>query len=94
MKEAFDPAMAGSSFASRIEACSATGPRAGLIDDHMGAKMGASDFIVADLAHDNLGAYREAGFAEGLGKPVANGPKPYGRRFRSWRSSRMIVGFP
>jgi nucleoside 2-deoxyribosyltransferase len=26
--------------------------------------------LVADLTHNNLGAYWEAGFAEGLGKPV------------------------
>lgn len=45
-------------------------PRAGLIDDRMRVEIRASDFIVADLTHDNLGAYWEAGFAEGLGKPV------------------------
>ena len=27
-------------------------------------------FIIADLTHDNNGAYWEAGYAEGLGKPV------------------------
>ena len=27
-------------------------------------------FVIADLSHDNLGAYWEAGYAEGLGKPV------------------------
>ena len=27
-------------------------------------------FVLADLTHDNFGAYREAGYAEGLGKPV------------------------
>lgn len=45
-------------------------PRAGLIDDRMRVEIRASDFVVADLTHDNLGAYWEAGFAEGLGKPV------------------------
>ena len=45
-------------------------PKAGLIDDRMRVEIRASDFIVADLTHDNLGAYWEAGFAEGLGKPV------------------------
>ena len=29
-----------------------------------------SAFVIADLTHDNHGAYWEAGYAEGLGKPV------------------------
>lgn len=45
-------------------------PRAGLIDDRMRVEIRASDFVIADLTHDNLGAYWEAGYAEGLGKPV------------------------
>jgi hypothetical protein len=45
-------------------------PRAGLIDDRMRVEIRASDFIIADLTHDNPGAYWESGFAEGLGKPV------------------------
>lgn len=45
-------------------------PRAGLIDDRLRVEIQASDFVVADLTHDNLGAYWEAGYAEGLGKPV------------------------
>lgn len=45
-------------------------PRAGLIDDRLRVEIQASDFLVADLTHDNLGAYWEAGYAEGLGKPV------------------------
>lgn len=45
-------------------------PIAGLIDDRMRVEIRASDFVVADLTHDNLGAYWEAGYAEGLGKPV------------------------
>lgn len=45
-------------------------PIAGLIDDRMRVEIRASDFVVADLSHDNLGAYWEAGYAEGLGKPV------------------------
>lgn len=45
-------------------------PRAGLIDDRLRVEIQASDFLVADLSHDNLGAYWEAGYAEGLGKPV------------------------
>lgn len=45
-------------------------PRAGLIDDRLRVEIQASDFLIADLTHDNLGAYWEAGYAEGLGKPV------------------------
>ena len=29
-----------------------------------------AELVVADLTHDNPGAYWEAGYAEGLGKPV------------------------
>ena len=45
-------------------------PIAGLIDDRMRVEIRSADFIVADLTHDSPGAYWEAGFAEGLGKPV------------------------
>lgn len=45
-------------------------PKAGLIDDRLRVEIQASDFVVADLSHDNLGAYWEAGYAEGLGKAV------------------------
>lgn len=45
-------------------------PMAGLIDDRMRVELRAADFVVADLTHDSPGAYWEAGFAEGLGKPV------------------------
>jgi len=45
-------------------------PRAGLIDDRLRVEIQSADFLVADLTHDNLGAYWEAGYAEGLGKPV------------------------
>jgi hypothetical protein len=45
-------------------------PRAGLIDNRLRVEIQSSDFLVADLTHDNPGAYWEAGYAEGLGKPV------------------------
>jgi len=45
-------------------------PKAGLIDNSLRVEIQASDFVIADLTHDNLGAYWEAGYAEGLGKPV------------------------
>jgi len=45
-------------------------PRAGLIDDRLRVEIRSSRFVIADLTHSNLGAYWEAGYAEGLGKPV------------------------
>lgn len=44
--------------------------QAGVIDDIMRVTIRDSTFIIADLTHDNKGAYWEAGYAEGLGKPV------------------------
>lgn len=46
------------------------GQQAGLIDDHLRVEIRQSRFLIADLTHHNKGAYWEAGFAEGLGKPV------------------------
>jgi hypothetical protein len=43
---------------------------AGLIDDNLRVKIRQSRFLIAELTHQNRGAYWEAGFAEGLGKPV------------------------
>ena len=45
-------------------------PRAGSIDERLRVEIRRSAFVVADLTDANLGAYWEAGFAEGLGKPV------------------------
>lgn len=45
-------------------------PRAGLIDDRMRLEIRTSQFLIADLTHGNAGAYWEAGYAEGLGRPV------------------------
>ena len=44
--------------------------QAGVIDDIMRIQIRDSAFVIADLTHDNHGAYWEAGYAEGLGKPV------------------------
>ncbi len=44
--------------------------RAGLIDDLMRVQIRQSRFVISDLTHHNNGAYWEAGYAEGLGKPV------------------------
>jgi len=47
-----------------------TEPKAGLIDDRLRVEIRNSRFLISDLTHDNNGAYWEAGYAEGLGKPV------------------------
>lgn len=43
---------------------------AGIIDNIMRVQIRDSAFVIVDLTHDNPGAYWEAGYAEGLGKPV------------------------
>jgi hypothetical protein len=45
-------------------------PRAGSISNRMRVEIRRSKYLVAELTHSNAGAYWEAGFAEGLGKPV------------------------
>lgn len=44
--------------------------RAGVIDNIMREQIRDVAFVIVDLTHDNSGAYWEAGYAEGLGKPV------------------------
>lgn len=44
--------------------------RAGVIDNIMRVEIRDAAFVIADLTHDNYGAYWESGYAEGLGKPV------------------------
>jgi hypothetical protein len=44
--------------------------QAGIIDNIMRAHIRVAAFVLVDLTHDNSGAYWEAGYAEGLGKPV------------------------
>jgi hypothetical protein len=44
--------------------------RAGLVDAIIEDEIRRCAFLLADLSDDNPGAYWEAGFAEGLGKPV------------------------
>jgi nucleoside 2-deoxyribosyltransferase len=46
------------------------GQGAGLIDDQLRVAIRAAKFLVADVSTGNRGAYWEAGFAEGLGRPV------------------------
>lgn len=45
-------------------------PKAGLIDDRLRVEILTSKFLIAELTNGNQGVYWEAGFAEGLGKPV------------------------
>jgi hypothetical protein len=47
-----------------------TNPGAGSITNRMLVEIRRSKFLVCELTHDNNGAYWEAGFAEGIGKPV------------------------
>jgi hypothetical protein len=46
------------------------GQGAGLIDDQLRVAIRTAKFLVVDLTTGNRGAYWEAGFAEGLGRPV------------------------
>ena len=46
------------------------GKTAGVIDNRMRVELRTSRFVVCDLSHGNHGAYWEAGFAEGIGRPV------------------------
>jgi nucleoside 2-deoxyribosyltransferase len=63
--ECFRPAVAETEFELRIAS-----QKAGNIDAIVEDEIRRCRFLIADLSDDNLGAYWEAGFAEGLGKPV------------------------
>jgi hypothetical protein len=66
-RECFKPAAERAGFTlSRLD----ESPQAGLIDSRLRVAIRTSRFLVADLTDDNLGVYWEAGFAEGLGRPV------------------------
>ena len=67
VKDCFKPAVARAGFVLRLLTDQ---PKAGLIDNHMRAALLASRFTIADLSHGSHGAYWEAGFAEGLDRPV------------------------
>ncbi len=45
-------------------------PKPGLIDIAMREQIKRARFLIVELTHANNGAYWEAGYAEGLGKPV------------------------
>lgn len=66
-KEAFRPAAAATEFdLQRLDAT----PKAGIIDLRLRVEIRKARFLVCDLTDENRGAYWEAGFAEGLGRPV------------------------
>jgi nucleoside 2-deoxyribosyltransferase len=67
VKECFKPAVKAAGFKLRVLT---EGQPAGLIDDQLRVALRTARFVIADLTHDNNGAYWEAGFAEGLGRPV------------------------
>jgi hypothetical protein len=46
------------------------GQPAGLIDDQLRVRIRTARFVVSDITHGNNGTYWEAGFGEGLGRPV------------------------
>jgi len=64
----FRPAIAETGFLLRR--LDDDGQPAGLIDDRLRLEIQSSHFLIVDLTHSNHGAYWEAGYAEGLGKPV------------------------
>lgn len=45
-------------------------PKAGLVDNRLRVELRRSRFLIADPPGGNSGAYWEAGFGEGLGRPV------------------------
>lgn len=66
-RDCFIPAVSATGFQlKRLD----EGQPAGLIDDRLRVEIRQARFLLADLTHQNRGAYWEAGFAEGLGKPV------------------------
>jgi hypothetical protein len=68
LRDHLQPAVKRAGFELRTTA----GPHqtAGLIDNRMRVEIRTARFLVCDLTHSNRGAYWEAGFAEGLGRPV------------------------
>jgi len=65
--ECFKPAVKAAGFhLQRLD----DAPSAGLIDNRLHVEIRTSRFLIADLTRENRGVYYEAGFAEGLGRPV------------------------
>jgi hypothetical protein len=80
VKDCFAPAIKRAGFELRV--LTEKQP-AGLIDDQLRVALRTSRFVVADLTHGNNGAYWEAGFAEGLGRPVI-----YTCRKKEWHEKK------
>jgi hypothetical protein len=66
-KECFRPAVLETGYELRIVT---DHQPAGLIDDHIIVGIQRSRFVIADLTDGNRGAYWEAGYAEGIKRPV------------------------
>lgn len=67
VREVISPALKGAGFQlNRVD----DNMRSGIIDNIIREDIKSADFVLAELTHSNLGAYWEAGYAEGLGKPV------------------------
>jgi hypothetical protein len=77
----FKPAVDRAGFELRLLS---DGQPAGLIDDQLRVRLRTSRFTIADVTHANNGAYWEAGFAEGLGRPVI-----YTCRQEEWRERKV-----
>lgn len=66
-REIFRPAIKATGFdLRRIDEA----PRAGVIDDNLRVEIRKARFLIAELTGKNAGVYWEAGFAEGLDRPV------------------------
>jgi len=76
----FKPAVAKTGFELRLLT---DRQPAGSIDDQLRVALRTSRFVIADLTHANNGAYWEAGFAEGLGRPVI-----YTCRRKEWEEAK------
>lgn len=80
VNEYFKPAVGKTGFELRVLT---DGQPAVLIDDQLRVALRTSRFVIADLTHRNNGAYWEAGFAEGLGRPVI-----YTCRKKEWQECK------
>jgi len=69
LDEAFDNCLVAAVRETGFELRTVT-QKAGLVDAVIEDEIRRCSFVIADLSDDNAGAYWEAGFAEGLGKPV------------------------
>jgi nucleoside 2-deoxyribosyltransferase len=80
VNDCFKPSVEAAGFKLRLLT---DGQPAGLIDDQLRVALRTARFVIADLTHGNNGAYWEAGFAEGLGRPVI-----YTCRKKEWDANK------